>query len=468
MRLRASEMAAATGGTLCGPDVWADGVTIDSREVTGGELFVPLVADRDGHDYIAEALARRAACYLTARAAGPGTAVRVTDTGQALTALGAQARARLPGRTAAITGSVGKTTTKDLARAVLSRRYRTAASRNSHNNELGVPLSLLNAPAGSKAVVLELGTGAPGEIAGLCRIARPTAGIVTRVAPAHIASLGDLDAVARAKAELIEALPATGLAILNADDRRVAAMASLCAAPVVRFGTGRGADVRAEAVEIGFDLRPRFRLRTPWGTVTVRVAARGAHQVTNALAAGALGLAWGVPLEDVARALDEAEITPRRMALERTPEGALVLDDSWNASPAATAAALRALAAVPARHRIAILGPMAELGRASRRHHRRVGLLARVLGIQLIAVGTPDFGAEPAASLDQALERLGRPGDGTAILVKGSRCARMERAVEALLHRADGSGRAERDERSPDMQPSGRTPHDAAPTLTSG
>jgi UDP-N-acetylmuramoyl-tripeptide--D-alanyl-D-alanine ligase len=431
VRWRASGVAAATGGRLVGPDVEVDGVTADSRTVVPGNLFVPVVAARDGHDFVGDALAAGAAAYLTARRPVGGTAVVVADTTEALGALGVDARSRIVGPVVGVTGSVGKTSTKDLLASALARRFVTAASPASYNNELGVPLTLANAPDGTEAAVVEMGARGAGHIAALCRVARPTVGVVTCVAAAHTELFGSLDAVAAAKAELVEALPAEGTAVLNAADPRVAAMAGRTRAAVVTFGPG--GDVSARDVRLDDDLRPSFRLVGPWGEADVTLPLRGEHQVVNALAAATAALVVGVPLDDVALGLAAARPSPWRMELHRTPGGALVVNDAYNANPASVEAALRALSRIAADRRIAVLGPMAELGPGSAEAHRAVGELARELGIRVVAVGAPDYGAEDVGSVEAALAAIGPLRQGDAVLVKGSRVAGLERLAEALL-----------------------------------
>ena len=226
MRLRATDIAAATDGGLHGDDVTVSGVAIDSRQVVGGELFVPLVAERDGHDFVPAAVARGAALVLTQqRVPTDVPSVAVADTAAALLDVGRLARRHLGSLVVGITGSVGKTSTKDLAAAALARRYRTAASEKSFNNELGVPLTLANAPDGTEAAVVEMGARGRGHIALLCDVARPTVGVVTAVVHAHTEMFGSIEEVAVAKGELVESLPAAGTAVLNGDDPRVAAMA---------------------------------------------------------------------------------------------------------------------------------------------------------------------------------------------------------------------------------------------------
>src|SRR5688500_13697330 len=278
-----SEVAGATGGERHGDDVVVSGATIDSRAVAPGQLFVPIVAERDGHDYVAAALAAGAGGYLTERplpdVAGPS--VHVGDTATALAALGRHARDHLGAgaHVVGVTGSVGKTSVKDLLAAALAARWRTSANVRSFNNELGVPLTILNAPDGTEAMVVEMGARSRGHVKYLCDLAVPTVGIVTRVAAVHTEVFGTIDDVAVAKAELVEALPARGTAVLNADDPRVAAMASRTAARVLTYG--KGGDVHADDVVLDDELRGRFRLRSPWGDAEVALEVRGLHMVDN-------------------------------------------------------------------------------------------------------------------------------------------------------------------------------------------
>jgi UDP-N-acetylmuramoyl-tripeptide--D-alanyl-D-alanine ligase len=435
VRFQASAVAAAVGGALHGDDVDVDGVAIDSRLVAPGQLFVPIVAERDGHDFIDAARAAGAAAYLTARAPSEGTAIVVADTGAALLDVGRLARTSLPDAVVGITGSVGKTTVKDLTASILRHRFRTAASERSFNNELGVPMTLANADVETEAVVVEMGARGRGHIALLCDVARPTVGVVTVVALAHAEMFGTIEAVAAAKGELIESLPANGTAVLNDDDANVAGMASRATASVLRFSAEHDADVHAAHVTIDDELRATFELRSPWGVVDVRLGVRGTHQVTNALAAASAALAVGASLDDVASGLASAELSPWRMELARTPSGAVVLNDAYNANPTSMTAALRSLAALPARRRVAVLGLMAELGAEGQDAHRRVAQQAADLGIEVIAVDAPQYGgaAKDVSGIDAALRALGPVGDGDAVLVKGSRVAGLERLASALL-----------------------------------
>ncbi|MEQ1704273.1 MAG: UDP-N-acetylmuramoyl-tripeptide--D-alanyl-D-alanine ligase, partial [Ilumatobacteraceae bacterium] len=353
MRFRAETVAAATGGRLHGTDVEIDGVSFDSRSIQPGQLFVPLVAERDGHEFIAGALARGAAAYLTSQPPVGGTAIEVPDTLRALMALAARQRAQFDGPVIGVTGSVGKTSTKDLAWAALAASRRTWANERSFNNEQGLPTTLLNTPDGTEVLMLEMGMRGFGEIAELCAIARPTIGVVTRVAEAHSDRLGGIEGVAKAKAELIEALPAGGTAILNADDPRVRAMRAVSAAPVLLFGEASDADVRVSGVTLDELARASFHLDTPWGSVDVRLGISGRHMAHNAAAALACVGAVGGDVVAGAAALADIGLTAMRMDVQRTAAGAIVLNDSYNANPTSMRAALDALADLPAQRRLA-------------------------------------------------------------------------------------------------------------------
>lgn len=431
MELRAAQLADAVGGRLEGSDVVVVGASIDSRSIRPGQLFVPVVAERDGHDFIRAALDAGAAAYLTSAGSHGGTAVVVDDTVHALQDAGRHVRAQLSGPVIGITGSVGKTSVKDMLAGVLAKRFRTAASERSFNNELGVPLTLLNAPTGTEVVVVEMGARNVGHIAALCRIAAPTIGLVTRVAAVHTEIFGTIDDVARAKSELVRDLPTSGTAILNATDPRVAAMAAVTEAEVLTFGdTG---EVRAVSVTLDESLRGQFTLQSPWGTTSIALAARGMHQVDNALAAAAAALVCGVALDDVAAGLNEATLSPWRMELATTSAGALVINDAYNANPVSVAAALDSLIALSAERRIAVLGVMAELGAGSEVAHREIGALAARLGVRVIAVAAPEYGGENVASVAEAMGALGPLGPGDAVLVKGSRVAGLELLAALLL-----------------------------------
>lgn len=457
MEFDARDLAQRLGATLLsGGDAGGgavDGLAIDSRLVRPGQLFAALSAERDGHDFVASAVASGAAAALVERESGPdgpwpGPVLVVPSVPDALAALARLARDRLdkagsdkagpdiagPARVVGVTGSVGKTTTKDLLANVLARRFATVASEKSFNNELGVPLTLANAPAGTEAAVIEMGARGAGHIRFLCEMARPTIGVVTVVEGVHTEVMGPIDQIARAKRELVEHLPADGLAVLNAADSNVSAMAAHTVAPVLSFGTE--GEVHAEAVELDDELRARFTLRSSWGPTEVHLGVRGAHNVTNALAAAAVGLWLGVDPDEVAAGLAEAPASPWRMELVRVPGGPTVLNDAYNAGPASMAAALAAVAALPAPgagRRIAVLGLMAELGDEGPAEHRRIAELADELGVEVLAVGCGLYGSPwTVDSADDVVGALGKLGPDDVVLIKGSRVAGLERAAEAL------------------------------------
>jgi UDP-N-acetylmuramoyl-tripeptide--D-alanyl-D-alanine ligase len=438
MIIALADLSAAAGGRLVpgptGGPVAVRGVSIDSREIAAGELFVAVPADRDGHDFVEAAARMGAAGALVARLIDGADLAQIVvdDTIVALGAMGRLARERIDGPVVGITGSVGKTSTKDLLAAVCAQAGVTTASARSLNNEMGVPLTLLNADEVTQRTIVEMGARGIGHIAALCAIARPHVGVVTAVAAAHTEMFGSIDGVARAKGELIEALPADGTAVLNADDPLVAAMASRSAARVLTFGST--ADVTAAGVELDDGLRARFVLQTPWGSAAVSLGVRGRHNVGNALAAAAAARVTGVGLDDVVAGLGAAELSPSRMDLVVLPGGGIVLDDAYNANPTSMRAALEALAHVDAGRRTAVIGLMAELGPDAERLHREVAAEARAAGIDVVAVGTELYGGASdgvvvVADLDELGDRVAAPTAGEAVLLKASRVVGLDRVA---------------------------------------
>ncbi|GED96478.1 UDP-N-acetylmuramoyl-tripeptide--D-alanyl-D-alanine ligase [Gordonia crocea] len=439
MQFTTADLAAATGGTATGADVTVNGASIDSRTLDRGQLFVPIVAERDGHEFLPAALAAGASAYLTSRDDTPppdgAAAIRVDDTALALRALGRAARARIGERVVGVTGSVGKTSTKDLLAGVLASTYRTTASAKSFNNELGLPLTLVGAEDGTEAAVLEMGARGVGHIATLCEIASPTVGVLTRVEAVHLENFGSLEAVAQTKGELVESLPASGVAVLNADDENVAAMATRTAARVLTYSAaGASADLTAADVVLDDELRASFTLHSPWGSVPVHLGARGEHQVGNALAAAAAGGSLGVGLDGIVSGLRSAALSGLRMEFSQTDSGLTIINDAYNANPTSMTAALQALVRVDVPRRVAVLGTMAELGEDAALAHREIAELASSLGVDVVAVDEPRYGdgvvhvGDAAAAADY-LASLDAP---LAVLVKGSRVAALERVVELL------------------------------------
>lgn len=433
MLLRASTIAAAAEGRLVGADVEVRGASFDTRTLQPGELFVPLVAERDGHDFLDAAVAAGAAAYLTSRPAGerPIPAIEVADTAASLLAIAAAARRRLDATVVGVTGSVGKTSTKDLIAAAVGAGRRVTANARSFNNEQGLPVTILGAPDDTEVLVLEMGMRGFGEIARLCAVGRPDIGVVTRVGAAHAGRVGGIAGVARAKSELVRSLPTTGTAVLNADDPLVAAMAAETDATVVTFGAGPGADVAIGALRLDELARPRFTLHTPWGAPTLALAVSGEHMAVNAAAAMAVAGVAGIDVEAAAAALSAATTAEGRMTVHRLASGAVVIDDAYNANPTSVGAALHALAAVGATRRVAVLGLMAELDDPAA-GHREVAALATALDIELIAVGTDAYGVPPVAP-DAVADAVGPLTEGVAVVVKGSLVAGLQAVAAGLV-----------------------------------
>ncbi|MCK9485774.1 MAG: UDP-N-acetylmuramoyl-tripeptide--D-alanyl-D-alanine ligase [Dehalococcoidia bacterium] len=434
-----------------------DRAVVDSREVRPGDLFVALPGDRvDGHDYAAAAVAAGAAGVLATReAAIEGVPLFVVDDSlAALQDLSAAWRAALPLDVVGVTGSVGKTTTKAIVAAVLGAKYRVQANPLNYNNEISVPLCLLELKPETQRAVIEMGMYTTGEIALLCQWAQPRAGIVLNVGPTHLERAGSIEAIAEAKSELVQALPADGVAILNVDDPMVRGMVGLARSRVMWFGTDDPAEVRATDVVShgaeGFE----FTLHHQGDTRRLRVRLPGRHLVSNVLAGAAAGLADGLSLRQVGDAI-EALAVPTRMRVITRPDGTRIIDDTYNAQPSSMLAALDLVDEMPGRH-IALLGDMRELGVASGYEHQRVGERAgevldalvtlgdeaRTLGEAALAAGGGEIhhatSREEAAAL---LWTLVRPGD--VVLVKGSHALGLE-AVVAELERSRGPEEPER------------------------
>jgi UDP-N-acetylmuramoyl-tripeptide--D-alanyl-D-alanine ligase len=455
--LSLAEIASITGARLDrapNPGALVSGpVVIDSRQAEPGGLFVALPGERvDGHDFAAAAVAAGAAAVLASRPVGV-PALIVADPAAALAPLAHAVVDRLPKLTiAGVTGSAGKTTTKDLLAQLAERLGPTVAPPGSFNNELGHPLTVLRADEETRYLVLELGARGRGHIAGLCAIARPRFGAVLNVGRAHVGGyFADQREVAQAKGELVEALPADGVAALNADDRAVAEMRSRTAARVITFGRSPQAEVRADDVTIDQTGRPAFTLVTPDGAAPVRLQLRGVHNVSNALAVAALAGPLGTPPGEVAGALSAAVArSRRRMEVTRRPDGVTVINDSYNANPDSVRAALDAQVTMAGTGRkLAVLGHMAELGDNSRRWHEEVGRYAARAGLGTLIV----VGEQAAPMLDGARSQTGWAGElvhvpdgpaavaairgrlrrGDTLLVKASRSEALWTVAETLL-----------------------------------
>lgn len=461
------EIAQAVGGRLhhaTGDEVVTGAVEFDSREITAGGLFVALPGEKvDGHDFATRAVNAGAAGVLAAREVD-APAVIVPPVSEAPTrsvallgdkdGSGAAVLAGLAGlatvvatrliadglTVVGVTGSSGKTSTKDLLAQLLEPMGATVAPPGSFNNELGHPWTALRADPATRYLVLELSARGPGHIAALCAIARPTIGIVLNVGTAHLGEFGSREEIARTKGELVDALPNNGLAVLNADDPMVAAMADRTSARVTKVGQ----DIRAEDLTLDGQARASFRMVTPRGEAPVTLALHGAHHVGNALAVAAVALELGASVDEVAQRLSQAtRRSARRMDVTTRSDGVTVINDSFNANPESMAAALHSLAAVAGtgRRSWAVLGLMGELGDSHAGAHEEIGRLATKLGVDRLVVvdelASPmltSAAGELVPDVDAAVTLLKeelRPGD--VVLVKASKVAALWRVADALL-----------------------------------
>ncbi|HEX5497098.1 MAG TPA: UDP-N-acetylmuramoyl-tripeptide--D-alanyl-D-alanine ligase [Mycobacteriales bacterium] len=457
--LTLGEVAAAVRGRLVGvgdPGTQVTGtVEFDSRRVGPGGLFVALPGDRvDGHGFARAAVRAGAVAVLASRPVDV-PAVLVPDPRDALALLATAVLDRLADLTVVgITGSSGKTSTKDLVAHLVERLGPTVAPPGSFNNEIGHPHTVLRADRGSRYLVLEKSARGLGHIAALCQIAPPRIGVVLNVGTAHLGEFGSRAAIASAKGELVEALPAAdrgGIAVLNADDPLVAAMAGRTAARVVTTGVAEPADLRAVGVRLDRSGRASYTLVGRGAEARVRLGLHGGHHVSNSLAAAAVAVELGMSLPAVAAALGQARPrSPRRMEVRDRVDGLTVINDSYNANPESTGAALRALAAMAGGRRSwAVLGQMAELGPGSDAAHERIGRLAAGLGVdRLVAVGAEaghlhrgfvagGSGGEESVHVPDVESAITlvrqevRPGD--VVLVKASKVAALWRVADALL-----------------------------------
>jgi len=453
--MAAEQVIAAVDGTVISgtPPAEFSGVSTDSRTVRPGELFIALRGERyDGHAFAAEALRRGAAAALVSQPVedGTGCLIRVPDTLTALGRIAGAHRARFALSLIAVTGSTGKTTTKEMAAAILEGRGRVLKTQENFNNEIGVPMALLGLDAETDFAVIELAMRGPGQIAYLAEIAKPTVGVITNIGPSHLELLGSLEAVAAAKGELLEALPPDGTAVINADDAHADLLRARSAARVMTFGVEQPADVRALDIERSDRAAARFRLVTPAGEAEVALGLPGRGNVYNALAAAAAALAAlpDVSPEEVARGLGAVSPARHRLELVEAQGGVTVLDDCYNASPASVAMALEVLEALPGNRKFAALGDMRELGPAAEELHREIGEQAAQMGLErLVAVGElgraiaegaraalPQDRVAWEADAEGAAEHL-QPllGRGDVLLVKGSRAMGMEAIVRRLV-----------------------------------
>ncbi len=456
------EIAEATGGRLLrgGPAATVTGVSIDSRTIGAGQLFVAVKGPRfDGHDFLAAAAERGAAAALVhrdAQAPDPLALVRVADTTEALKDLGRHVRTKAALPVVAITGSAGKTTTKEMTAALLATRGPVLKTEANLNNQYGLPLTLLRLQPEHRFAVLELGMSAAGELRELSRIARPDVAIITMVAPVHLEFFPSLDAIAEAKAEILEGLDTDGLAVLNHDDPRVRRIGERRKGKTVWFGRDRGCEVSAESWR-GTIHGMRFSLRLGGKSHDVALPLPGPHFLMNFLAAAAAAHHLGVPPEAIVEAATQMKAARSRGQVRGLGEGVTLLDDSYNSNPAAVEAAVTALGMAAPGRRVVFLGDMLELGPTGPDLHRETG--ARLASRADVVVGVGALGRSfvegaraagvaasalhefpDSAAAAQEAGRIVEPGD--AVLVKGSRGARMEKVVEALVARFGEKGGA--------------------------
>ena len=444
--MKASQIAQVMGGSLSGEEILVTaGPSLKSSEVEQGGIFLAIQGEKvDGHDFVDDAFSHGAVLAITTRPVAHRH-ILVKDVTDALTLLARFARSELKDlMVIGITGSQGKTTTKDLLRHMLSQHGETVAPSGNYNNELGVPLTLLACSSATKYVVIEMGARHSGDIAHLASIVQPDIAVVLRVGMAHVGEFGSIEAIAKTKSELISSLSSSGIAILGQYDPYTKAMKSLHNGRTIAFGTDHSDDVRATEIEMR-EGRPHFDLVTPAGRAAVGLRIVGEHQISNALACAAVGTALGFSIDSIATALSTALIESKwRMEIHEFSE-VLLINDSYNASPDAVEAALRTLilfAQERGGRAWAFLGKMAELGESSAKAHQQVGTLAYQMGIDhLVCVDAPDY--QPAEQSDgqtnlhlcdrngaRAIAEQIEPGD--VILVKASRSERFELLAEEI------------------------------------
>jgi len=438
MLITASEVASVAHGTLVGLDCAASGIAFDSRTLRRGQAFVALVGDANGHDYLLSAAAAGASFAIVQRGKSVDalTCIEVDDCDAALTALGHHCRERLTatlgGRIVGITGSVGKTSTKDLVLAVLRSKFTNAhGPEKSLNNDIGVPVTIINAPDACDALVLEMGMRGLGEIARLCEVGRPQIGVITEVGDAHSERVGGIDGVVRAKAELLRALPESGIAVVNSDSVNAMKTVHNMSARVVTFGSSETAAIRWEIVSVDERGCCTVRFTADNQSAVGVIPLPGTHMASNAAAAVAVGISCGIEIEQCVEALLNVQSAPQRMQWVTGQHGLRILDDSYNANPVSVTAALRTIAEVPAKQRYAVLGVMAEVS-DSANVHREIIALCRQLGIELLALETNLYGTT-ALSVTEVVDALRELDSNNVVVVKGSRMAATERVVQALM-----------------------------------
>ncbi|MHB9003087.1 MAG: UDP-N-acetylmuramoyl-tripeptide--D-alanyl-D-alanine ligase [Coriobacteriia bacterium] len=465
LTLSVERLAEVTGGELLvgSGDSMVNGLAIDSRAVSPGNAFVAFSGERvDGHDFISVALDEGARAVLVTRSAGEladviadagrrgASILRVADGLEAVQALASHHRSRLFCPVIGVTGSTGKTTTKDFLVSVLSRRFKVVATAGNQNNDLGVPLTIFNAGADTDVLIVEMAMRGAGEIARLARIARPTAGLITNVGTSHIELLGSKEAIAQAKGELIASVDSGGAVFLNGDDAFSEMIARTANAPVTYYGYCDGCAVTAEGVEMDPMSLPAFELVVDGDRAPVRLSVPGRHNVYNALAAAAVGVHLGMDVREIAAGLEDARPGDMRMQSFQTASGITVINDAYNANPTSMRAAVETLAGMTAAtKRVAVLGDMAELGSLTELAHFRIGEDVAHTNIDVLvtvgerarhiadgarAAGMNDEAIRPCVTVAEAgevLDDVVEPGD--VVLVKASRVMGLEAVVEGLV-----------------------------------
>jgi UDP-N-acetylmuramoyl-tripeptide--D-alanyl-D-alanine ligase len=447
-----AEVQAPLAAQLHGVNQTFSGVSTDSRTIQRGELFIALRGENfDGHNYVAQVLQQGAAAALVATPVSAAISqLQVADTQRALGLLGAYNRKLYNGPLIAITGSSGKTTVKNMVHAVLSQRGETLATAGNLNNEIGVPLTLLRLRPALDFAVVEMGAAKAGDIDWLCELAQPTVALLLNAMPAHLQGFGSVDGVAAAKGEIFDRLGDADVAVINADQRWAKQWRKRAgAATVLDFGLQQPAAISARNVQGRGVEGSSFTASTPEGDMAIRLSLPGEHNVANALAAVAVGLACGLSLTEIRDGLESLQPVDGRLRAQHSTHGATVVDDCYNANPGSVRAAIDLLAACPGR-RTLILGAMRELGDNSAALHKEIGEYARTAGIDQLwgvgpelAVSVDEFGTngryfEDRAAVLPALE--GEFGAEDTVLIKGSRSAGMEQILHALVpqHKAQG------------------------------
>jgi len=461
--LTVEEIAGCTRGILVNgsPELKVRGIGIDSRNIADGDMFIPLRGRTDGHAYIGDALRNGASGYLVEKGVGDrgkltglkGTqyVIEVEDSLKALQDIAAYHRTRLSAKVIGVTGSTGKTTTKDMLNCILTRKLNVVSTDKNYNNEIGVPLTILKADENAKVLVIEMAMRGIGQIKELAEIAKPDVGVVTNIGQAHMELLGSEEMIAQAKAELIEAIPENGVVVLNADDLWTPNISKSARARIVSYGITSG-DIRGSEIVVDDLGRASFRLNVYDDAIgyIVRLAVPGRHNVYNALAASTAALQAGLSIDDVRIGIADCRATAMRMEIFATDDNVVILNDAYNANPTSMQAALSTLMdiATEGRH-IAVLGDMLELGNISSEAHKQIGEIVASLGVSiLVAVGPESqimadsavkagmppkavIACENSRTAAQVLKQLVTIGD--VVLVKASRGVGLEEAVRAIV-----------------------------------